>query len=74
MDDRKYESVVQGVGRLGVDGTVTQDGPGSDRPENPADDEGFKAAQERQRRRQEEADARLACSLENKDACLMCSG
>ena len=73
-DDRKYESVVQGVGRLGVDGTVTQDGPGSDRPENPADDEGFKAAQERQRRRQEEADARLACSLENKDACLMCSG
>lgn len=68
-DERKYESVVQGVGRLGVDGTVTQDGPG-----NPADDEGFKAAQERQRRRQEEADARLACSLENKDACLMCSG
>lgn len=73
-DDRQYDSVVQGVGRLGVDGTVTQDGPGSDRPENPADDEGFKAAQERQRRRQEEADARLACSLENKDACLMCSG
>ena len=32
-----------------------------------------RAALERQRKRQEEAD-RLACSLENKEACLMCSG
>ncbi|CCV00682.1 unnamed protein product [Malassezia sympodialis ATCC 42132] len=75
----RYESMVQGVGRLGVDGTVTEDGPGKPRPGEdgsaaPAEDEGFKAAQERARRRQEEADARLACSLENKDACLMCSG
>ena len=75
----RYESMVQGVGRLGVDGTVTEDGPGKPRPgedgsADPAEDEGFKAAQERARRRQEEADARLACSLENKDACLMCSG
>ncbi|KAL4399721.1 ribonucleotide-diphosphate reductase subunit Rnr1 [Malassezia pachydermatis] len=72
------DSVVAGVGRLGVDGTVTEDGPGTARPA-PADgeaaqDEGFQAAQERQRRRQEEADARLACSMENKEACLMCSG
>ena len=77
--DRGYESMVQGVGRLGVDGTVTEDGPGKDRPAaealgQPSEDEGFLAAQERQRRRQEEADERLACSLENKDACLMCSG
>lgn len=77
--DRGYESMVQGVGRLGVDGTVTEDGPGKDRPAADAsgqlsEDEGFLAAQERQRRRQEEADERLACSLENKDACLMCSG
>jgi len=77
--DRGYESMVQGVGRLGVDGTVTEDGPGKDRPaaevsRQPSEDEGFLAAQERQRRRQEEADERLACSLENKDACLMCSG
>jgi len=77
--DRGYETMVQGVGRLGVDGTVTEDGPGKDRPAaealgQPSEDEGFLAAQERQRRRQEEADERLACSLENKDACLMCSG
>lgn len=77
--DRGYETMVQGVGRLGVDGTVTEDGPGKDRPAADAsgqlsEDEGFLAAQERQRRRQEEADERLACSLENKDACLMCSG
>lgn len=64
-----YEQVVQGVGRLGVDGTVTEDGPGTDNTE----DRGFQAAVERQRRRQEEAD-RLACSMENKEACLMCSG
>lgn len=73
----KLDSVVQGVGRLGVDGTVTQDGPGSSvAPDEakPDADEGFEAARERARRRQEEADARLACSLENKDACLMCSG
>ncbi|WFD25021.1 ribonucleoside-diphosphate reductase [Malassezia equina] len=74
----RYESVVQGVGRLGVDGTITEDGPGTQRPDeghaDATEDEGFKAAQERARRRQEEADARLACSLENKDACLMCSG
>ncbi|WFD45246.1 ribonucleoside-diphosphate reductase [Malassezia psittaci] len=64
-----YDPLVQGVGRLGVDGTITQDGPRTDAVE----DLGFQAALERQRRRQEEAD-RLACSLENKDACTMCSG
>ncbi|PKI82545.1 ribonucleoside-diphosphate reductase [Malassezia vespertilionis] len=65
------DAVVQGVGRLGVDGTVTHDGPRTEGA--PAEDDGFQAALERQKRRQEEAD-RLACSLENKEACLMCSG
>ncbi len=36
-------------------------------------DAGFAAALERQRLRQLEAD-QLVCSLENKEACLMCSG
>lgn len=76
------DAVSDGVGRLGVDGRVTEDGPGKPRPDepqatsstnNPQEDAGFQAALERQRKRQEEAD-RLACSLENKEACLMCSG
>lgn len=77
QEGKAYNEVVNGVGRLGVDGTITQDGPGSQRPEEgtpeASEDAGFQAALERQRRRQEEAD-RLACSLENKEACLMCSG
>lgn len=36
-------------------------------------DDGYAAALERQRLRQLEAD-KLVCSLENKEACLMCSG
>lgn len=131
--------ITAGVGRLGVDGTVTEDGPGGLKatparlvastsggasPASPAvstastdsddavpaqklpgpteeaaaiakaklaaqeeanktadlakkgaeeDDGGFAAALERQRQRQLEADT-LVCSLENKEACLMCSG
>ena len=58
-------------------GTITQDGPGSksqaESAADPKDDEGYKAALERQRQREYEAE-KLACSLENKEACLMCSG
>ncbi|WFD32960.1 ribonucleoside-diphosphate reductase [Malassezia sp. CBS 17886] len=69
-----YEDVVHSVGRLGVDGTVTQDGPGKKAmADAAAQDDGFQNALERQKHRQEEAE-RLACSLENKEACLMCSG
>ena len=96
------DSVTQGVGKLGIDGTVTQDGPGIRNPdeakaiqdaklaaeqekiktakltqsgdgEGDNVDPGFAAALERQRLRQLEAD-QLVCSLENKEACLMCSG
>ncbi|PWN21904.1 putative RNR1-ribonucleoside-diphosphate reductase large subunit [Microstroma glucosiphilum] len=100
-------SLADGVGRLGVDGTVTRDGPGIIKgsnspfaPASPAEkiaiakakavaqveasktaalesekgaqvDEGFAAALERQRQRQQQAEV-LACSLENKDACIAC--
>ena len=93
------ETLTQGVGKLGIDGTVTQDGPGIRNPDeakaiqeakavaaqeqaktaqladtkNGEVDPGFAAALERQRQRQLEAD-QLVCSLQNKDACLMCSG
>ena len=69
---------MDGVGRMGIDGTVTRDGPGTthgqaDSAQDPKDDEGYKAALERQRQREYEAE-KLACSMENKEACLMCSG
>ncbi|KAN0064326.1 ribonucleotide-diphosphate reductase subunit rnr1 [Thecaphora frezii] len=104
------QAITKGVGQLGVDGTVTRDGPGGAKATtSPADeaqaikeaklaaeqeqqktaqltnaattigkdgkeiDPGFAAALERQRLRQLEAD-QLVCSLENKDACTMCSG
>lgn len=100
------DDVTQGLGRLGVDHTVTRDGPGghpssvatetsppvtsddsgdapsplvmpTTKPEedkkDPKDDPGFQAALRRQKEREYEA-AKLACSIENKEACLMCSG
>lgn len=93
-------SVTRAVGQLGIDHTVTRDGPGSDgkspgtslsrtstisEASSPAvdavspaaadlkADDGFKRALERQKMREME-DAKLQCSLENKEACLMCSG
>ncbi|WFD36912.1 ribonucleoside-diphosphate reductase [Malassezia cuniculi] len=78
-----YDQLVDGVGRMGIDGTVVHDGPGigiaaarsgqAEKAKDPNDDEGYQAALERQRQREIEAE-KLACSLENKDACLMCSG
>ena len=80
---KTYDHVVDGVGRMGVDGTVTSDGPGivppperagqANKAKDPKDDEGYQAALERQRQREIEAE-KLACSLENKEECLMCSG
>lgn len=80
------DGVTRSVGQLGIDGTVTRDGPGilsgndssasSPDPATPADpkeDDGYKRALERQKMRELE-DAKLQCSLENKEACLMCSG
>lgn len=72
------------VPKLSVDGNVTTDGPGrssapkaessaSSQGEDHTQDPGFLAALERQKQRQLEAD-KLACSLENKEACTMCSG
>ena len=83
QQQQNYEQVVDGVGRMGVDGTVTRDGPGvstvpvregqAESAKDPKDDEGYQAALERQRQREIEAE-KLACSLENKDECVMCSG
>ena len=82
----RIEEISTGVGKLGVDGTVSSDGPRESAKEAVApplprtdsassgeDDEGFKRALERQKLRELE-DAKLQCSLENKEACLMCSG
>lgn len=89
------QEISDGVGKLGVDGTVTKDGPRnvtdvpttilrtdivSSSEESPSpsplpleEDDGYKRALERQKLRELE-DAKLQCSLENKEACMMCSG
>jgi ribonucleoside-diphosphate reductase alpha subunit len=88
------QELTSGVGLLGIDGTVTKDGPRDDvsdlsksmeRTETsstssdeavspaPTEDDGFKRALARQKARELE-DAKLQCSLENKEACMMCSG
>lgn len=93
--DAEVEKVTRNVGKMGIDASVTRDGPGdmqvsqdsgastptstlvneSEKSEStdPKEDEGYKRALARQRER-ELADAKLQCSLENKEACLMCSG
>lgn len=94
------DETTRAVGRLGIDGTVTRDGPGngslkaedqdivspapSSEASSPAvaaaddkagaqEDDGYKKALARQKQREYE-EAKLMCSLENKEACLMCSG
>ena len=95
----EIEKVTRSVGKMGIDASITRDGPGdkvlatqdsgassptstvvneSEQTEStpsvdPKEDEGYKRALARQRER-ELADAKLQCSLENKEACLMCSG
>jgi len=89
----QIKELTDGVGKLGVDGTITKDGPRdtldsltlprtdsmnsssdeSPSPMNPKEDDGYKRALERQKLRELE-DAKLQCSLENKEACMMCSG
>ncbi|PWN36770.1 putative RNR1-ribonucleoside-diphosphate reductase large subunit [Meira miltonrushii] len=94
--DGDVEKVTRSVGQMGIDASITRDGPGdnqlsqdsgastplstlvneSEKSESvvdPKEDEGYKRALARQRER-ELADAKLQCSLENKEACLMCSG
>lgn len=93
--DADVEKVTRSVGKMGIDASITRDGPGdkivsqdsgassptstvvngSEKSESvdPKEDEGYKRALARQRER-ELADAKLQCSLENKEACLMCSG
>jgi ribonucleoside-diphosphate reductase alpha subunit len=87
------QEITTGVGMLGVDGTVTKDGPrnvsdvpttmlrstssstSSDEAVSPAptEDDGYQRALARQKARELE-EAKLQCSLENKEACMMCSG
>jgi ribonucleoside-diphosphate reductase alpha subunit len=65
------EVLASQVGGLNVDGNVTEDGPGTKEAEVVED--GYAAALERQKQRDLERE-KLICSLENKEACLMCSG
>ncbi|PWN49742.1 putative RNR1-ribonucleoside-diphosphate reductase large subunit [Violaceomyces palustris] len=75
------DTISNGVGRLGVDGTVTKDGPGNTIKQAeaaPGSDEaqrdpGFLAALERQKQKEYEQE-KLMCSLENPEGCVMCSG